>query len=286
MSNMSNPLLSDNALIHGRRFATGVLGSGAPVVLLHGTPSSSHIWRNVAPVLAEGGYRVHVYDLLGYGMSERPHDEVDVSVTGQVEFLRGLLAHWQLPAAHVVAHDIGGAVAMRLGVFHPQTIKTLTLIDCVSFDSWPSARTRQQMQEGLDALIAAPPQKHRAHFEEWLLSTVHNKEGLRQSGALEYYLNLICGSVGQASFFQHQVCHYDPRHTSEISDRLAVLGEKPVNIIWGEDDAWQVKDWAHRLQAAIPGAALTLLPQCGHFAMEDQPQAVSDNILQFLNQNR
>lgn len=279
----TNPLLVGDVLINGRRLATGVHGDGAPVVLLHGTPSSSHIWRRVAPSVAAAGYRAHVYDLLGYGMSERPHaPRVDVSVTGQVDFLLGLLAHWNLPATHVVAHDIGGAIAMRLAVFHPQRVKTLTLIDTVSFDSWPSSRTRRQMQSGLDALIAAPPAQHRAHFEEWLLSAVFNKEGLRQSGALDYYLSLICGTVGQASFFQHQVAHYDHKHTSEISDRLSRLAAVPVNIIWGENDAWQTVEWAHRLRAAIPGAALTLIPDCGHFAMEDQPQQITENILRFI----
>lgn len=280
---MENPLITSNTLINGYRIAYGVHGEGKPLVLLHGTPSSSYIWRNIVPALAAAGYRAHVFDLLGYGLSERPCDpQADTSVTGQVDILRGLMAHWQLDSAHIIAHDIGGGTALRLGVFHPQLISSLTLIDIVSFDSWPSARTRQQMQEGLETLIAAPPARHRAHFEEWLLSTVQNKAGLRESGALAYYLHLITGTVGQASFFQHQVSHYDHKHTSEISDRLPALAAKPVNIIWGADDAWQVKAWAQRLHETIDGSQLTLLADCGHFAMEDQPQQVADTLLRFL----
>lgn len=278
-------LADDSVLIGGHRIACAAIGSGEPVVLIHGTPSSSYIWRNVAPRLVEAGYRVHVFDLLGYGASERPFDpKVDTSVSGQVPILTGLMSHWGLERAHIVAHDIGGGVAQRFCLFHPTLAKTLTLIDTVSFDSWPSRRTNQQMQAGLEALIKAPDAEHRAHFRDWLLSTVERKEAF-ESGALETFLDLISGPIGQASLFQHQVAHYDHRHTSEIGDRLAELSVMPVQILWGENDSWQVVDWARRLHAAIPGSALHVLPGCGHFAMEDQPERISELILAFVADN-
>ena len=271
-----------DTLAGGGRVAYGVHGEGDPVVLLHGTPSSSYIWRNVLPALVAGDHAVYVYDLLGYGLSERPWDErVDTSVTGQTATLLELLNFWKLERAHVVAHDIGGAVAQRLGVFYPQRVKTLTLIDCVSFDSWPSKRTREQMQEGLEVLIKKEDAEHRRHFAEWLYTTVENK-GQLQKNALELYVGYISGAVGQGSLFQHQVAHYDPRHTAEISERLAQLGDLPTQLIWGENDAWQTTDWAKKLNAAIPNSVLHVLPNCGHFAMEDQPQKICELLLQFM----
>ncbi|WP_428526051.1 alpha/beta fold hydrolase [Roseibium sp.] len=275
-------IVTDHTLIGNNRIAHGVHGEGAPVVLIHGTPSSSLIWRNVMPPLVDAGFKVHVYDLLGYGLSERPLDpEVDTSVTGQVPVLEGLMAHWRLERAHIIAHDIGGGVAQRLGVFSPERLRSLTMIDVVSFDSWPSRRTHEQMQAGLEALIKAPNDRHRAHFRDWLFSTVEDKDRLAES-ALGAYLDFISGPVGQGSLFQHQVRHYDPKHTMEIADRYAELGEKPVQLIWGADDAWQVVDWAHKLHAAIPGSELHVLERCGHFAMEDQPETVSALLIDFL----
>ncbi|MBS7548363.1 alpha/beta fold hydrolase [Dietzia massiliensis] len=64
------------------------------------------------PGRTEAGYRTHVFDLLGYGLSERPADpEVDTSITGQVAVLDGLLEEWGLDTFHLVAHDIGGGIA-------------------------------------------------------------------------------------------------------------------------------------------------------------------------------
>ncbi len=274
-------LTPNAALIGGHRIACGSHGTGTPLILIHGTPSFSHIWRNVVPDLVAAGHRIFVYDLLGFGRSERPADPaVDTSVSAQVPILEALMDHWNLETAHIVAHDIGGAVAQRFGIFHSGKVRTLTLIDTVSFDSWPSARTREQMQAGLDALIQAPEAEHRVHFRTWLETTVADVERFRADG-LEAYLDMISGTVGQASYFQHQMRHYDPRHTVEISDRLGDLAALPVQILWGEDDAWQVPDWAYRLHTAIPGSSLRILPHCGHFAMEDKPAEIAAQIAAF-----
>lgn len=276
------PLADDHVLINDVRIAHGVHGNGEPVVLIHGTPSSSYIWRKTLPALLEAGYRVHLYDLLGFGLSERPWSEgIDTSVTGQVPILEGLMAHWGLENAHVISHDIGGAIAQRLAVFSPERVNSLTLIDVCSFDSWPSKRTHQQMQEGLEHLIKKPNAEHLEHFREWLLSAVSDKRGLSKD-ALKIYLDYISGPIGQGSLFQHQVSHYDPKHTVEISGRLAELAALPVQIIWGEDDAWQVADWAHKLHDAIPNSKLHILKDCGHFAMEDKPGEINQRLVAFL----
>lgn len=281
---MSN-LVPENVIINGHRIAHGEHGAGEAVVLIHGTPSYSHIWRNVAPKLVDTGHKVYLFDLLGFGNSERPRDpQVDTSVSAQVPILLALMDHWGLNHVHIVGHDIGGAIAMRFSVFHKERVKSLTVIDTVSFDSWPSQRTREQMKSGLDTLINAPDADHRRHFSNWLLSAVHNSEGLRE-GALSKYIGMISGPVGQGSLFQHQIGHYDNRHTSELDDRLSELGRIPVQIVWGENDVWQVTDWAHRLQNAIPGSKLHILSECGHFAMEDKPKEISDLVRTFLTEH-
>ena len=264
-------LVNENVVIEGNRIAFGIHGDGIPVVLIHGTPFFSHVWRKIVPPLVEAGCRVHLYDLLGFGFSECPRDRsVDTSVSGQLPVLLELLDHWHLDSCHLVAHDIGAAVAQQLGIYHPQRIRSLSLIDSVSFDSWPSKRTREQMQAGLETLINTSDVEHRRHFEDWLLSAAWDKQNM-QSGALDTYIDMISGPVGQGSFFQHQVRHYDSVHTSKLTDRLHELGKRPVQLIWGANDNWQVVDWAQRLHAAIPGSSLHILDQCGHLVMEDQP---------------
>ncbi|KAF2489257.1 alpha/beta hydrolase [Lophium mytilinum] len=277
-------LATHHTLINSTRIAYGIYGTGPPIVLIHGTPSSSLIFRHILPHLTPN-YRVHLFDLLGYGLSERPWDpSIDTSISGQVPILEGLLTHWKLDSAHIVAHDIGGGIAQRFAVFSPARVRSLTLIDVVSFDSYPSARTKAQMTNGLETLIKAPSEDHDAHFREWLLSTVHAPERLAGE-VLETYMAYISGPVGQGSFFQHQVRHYDPKHTMEIVERVGELGRLPVKLIWGKDDKWQVVDWAYRLNNAISGSELDVIEDCGHFSPEDQPEKVAGVLVGFLKRH-
>src|SRR5690606_9371222 len=110
---------------------------------------------------------------------------------------------------------------------------------------------------------------------------VENKEALAE-GALESYLDIISGPIGQASFYQHQVAHYDSRHTEEVAGRLHELESLPVRLIWGKCDAWQPVKWARQLHASIPGSDLHIIPNAGHFVMEDDADAVSALLTDFL----
>lgn len=279
---MRNDLINQNVLVNNHRIAAGTHGNGEPIVLLHGTPSSSLIWRNVAPHLIKAGFKIHVFDLLGFGLSERPHaTDVDTSMSGQVPILEKMLAHWGLDRFHLVAHDIGGGIAQRFGVFKLERLRSLTMIDVVSFDTYPSKRTKQQMEEGLEALMRAPDASHRAHFRDWLLSAVHDKRRFEE-GPLETYLSYISGPIGQPSLFEHQVRHYDPVHTLEVAGRLNGLGNIPVQLIWGANDEWQVTEWGRKLHGAIPGSALTILENCGHFSPEDQPEKIAELVSHFI----
>ncbi len=75
--------------------------------------------------------------------------------------------------------------------------------------------------------------------------------------------------------------HYDARYTQEIAGRLAEL-TMPVRILWGAEDQWQPVHYAERLRDDIPGAELVVVPDAGHFLMEDAPGRVVHEIRDFL----
>lgn len=277
------PIVSENVMINGCRISYGIHGTGHPVVLLHGALSSSLIWRNVLPHLTENGYMVHVYDLLGYGLSERPSNpSIDTSTSAQVPILEALLSHWGLETFHLVAHSIGGVIAQRFGVFYPRRLRSLILIDALSFDSFHFQGTKEEMEKKAEQMIKAKDDDHRAHFRTWLLSAVYNKQKFEES-SLETFLDYISGPIGQGSLVQHQLRHHVPKHAMEIADRLHKLMSVPVKIVWGEHDAWQTVEWADKLNEAIPASYLEFIVGCGHFAPEDQPEPVADSLIEFFD---
>ena len=95
----------------GQRIAWTRLGDGPPLVLVHGTPFSSQVWRRIAPLLAIR-WTVYAFDLLGYGASEKS-DGQDVSLGVQNRLLAALFNEWRLERPDVLAHDFGGATVLR-----------------------------------------------------------------------------------------------------------------------------------------------------------------------------
>lgn len=103
------------------------LGEGPPVVLLHGTPSWSYLWREVGPRLAQH-YQVYVFDWPGYGTSTQAPDQ-NLSWEEQPRRLAELVHHWGLRRPIVVAHDISPIFALRAHFFEGVGLSALVLAD-------------------------------------------------------------------------------------------------------------------------------------------------------------
>ena len=139
------------------RYAT--FGEGPPLVLVHGTPFSSYVWRKVAPALAQTS-SVYVFDLLGYGSSEK-HKGQDVSLAAQSRILAELLDHCELENPNIVGHDFGGAIALRTHLLEGRDFGAIALIDPVALSPWGSPFYRL-VQEYSGVFRQIPAYMHRA----------------------------------------------------------------------------------------------------------------------------
>jgi haloalkane dehalogenase len=88
--------------------------AGRPVLLLHGEPTWSYLFRDTVGPLADAGLRVVVPDLVGFGRSDKPDDQKDYTYEGHVEWLTAFLTRLGLRHAVVVGHDWGGLLGLRL----------------------------------------------------------------------------------------------------------------------------------------------------------------------------
>ncbi|MEU9222613.1 alpha/beta hydrolase [Streptomyces sp. NPDC048376] len=272
--------LPSDLIVDGVRISYRDRGEGEPVVFVHGTPSYSYEWRNVVPHIEAAGYRAITYDLPGYGRSERPVGR-DTSVAAQTDLLGGLLDALGIQQATIVAHDIGGAIGQRFAIAHPERVRRLMIIDTVSYDSWPSKTWRKIINERLGEHMQLPQDAFDAILTRQLEMTVAGGAATMTGDVLDAYLAPHQSALGRVSFFEHQVRHYDSRYTEEITDQLTSL-TMPVRILWGERDQWQPLTYGRRLAEDIPNARLTVIPGAGHFVMEDAPERVTEEILDFI----
>jgi pimeloyl-ACP methyl ester carboxylesterase len=176
---------------NGQSVAYGTFGKGNPVVLIHDTPFSSYVWRRIAPELARD-HRVYVYDLLGYGQSEKAEGR-EVSLGVQNSVLAALLQHWRLEYPKVIAHDIGGATALRAHLLDGCDYEKLLLVDPVAIRPWGSPFV-QHVRSHEEAFAGVPDYLHRAILRAYLRTAVYRPIS---DAELELYVAPWLGPVGK-----------------------------------------------------------------------------------------
>ncbi|QCQ93443.1 alpha/beta fold hydrolase [Rhodococcus sp. SGAir0479] len=247
-----------------------------PVVLLHGTPFSSYVWRAVARSLARR-HHVFVWDMPGYGESEK-HVGQDVSLAAQGRVFTELLAHWGLEEPLVISHDFGGAVALRAHLLHGARYRALALVDVVALAPWGSPFFRL-VGEHSDVFERLPPALHGALVREYVSSA--SSPGLHPA-VLDRLVQPWLDDCGQAAFYR-QIAQADQAYTDEVQNRYGDIGI-PTLVCWGEDDSWIPEAKGRELAERIPGARFEVIPGAGHLVQEDAPAELTATLLAFLGE--
>jgi pimeloyl-ACP methyl ester carboxylesterase len=257
----------------GQRVAYDVLGDGRPIVMAHGTPFSSYVWRNIARALARE-YQVFLFDLLGYGQSEM-RDGQDVSLAVQNRLFAALLNHWNLKRPNVLCHDIGAATALRAHLLNGCDYTKMLVFDAVAIRPWGSPFV-QHVRQHETAFAGVPEYLHRAILAAYVRGAIARSMG---DAELEPYLAPWLGPIGQRAFYR-QIAQMDLRFTDEVQDRYGAI-RCPVMLLWGTRDEW-IPVARGRELAAMLGTPLVEIPQAGHLMQEDAPEAIVAAALGFF----
>ncbi|BBQ01931.1 alpha/beta hydrolase (plasmid) [Burkholderia sp. SFA1] len=263
----------------GQAVRYGAIGEGAPLVMVHGTPFSSQVWRRIAPIAARSR-RVHYFDLLGYGASDM-RDGQDVSLGVQNRVLAALLEHWRsgwhgaLP--DVLAHDFGGSTSLRAALLNGCAYRSLMLVDPVAVAPWGSPFVRHVRQHEA-AFAGVPPAMHCAMLDVYLQGAAHRS---LPEETLRIYTEPWTGERGQTAFYR-QIAQMDQRYTDEVQSRYGEL-TCPISILWGEEDAWIPVERGVELASRMAGARFTRVPASGHLMQDDAPEAIVAEWLTFMS---
>lgn len=249
----------------------GTLGSGSPIVLLHGTPFSSVVWRRIAPLLA-ARWKVFFFDLLGYGQSEQRSGQ-DVSLAAQSRLFAALISHWHLERPDVVAHDFGGSTALRAHLLNGCEYGSLMLIDPVAVAPWGSPFVRH-VRDHEAAFAGLPAYVHKAILAAYISGAAH--KSLRPED-LKLYVDPWTGEAGQAAFYR-QIAQMDQCYMDEVEPHYGDI-RCPVSILWGDEDKWIPIERGRTLAAKVPGSTFRIVHGAGHLVQEDAPEAIVAELL-------
>ncbi|WP_284012003.1 alpha/beta fold hydrolase [Halobaculum litoreum] len=265
------------AVVDGRDLDVAYYGAGRdnggpPVVFLHGIPTWSFLWRGVAPAVAEERH-VIAPDFPGYGNSQRT-DDFDRSVRAQTSVLADIVAEADYDHVDLVAHDIGGGVALRYAAARPEHVRKLVLSNAACFDSWPVEYVNslgvpgvvdgwddEEFDEQLEFLFAEG-----AHGEADPAFVAGMKAPWKREG-------------GRTALARAAVA----TNTNDTTciDYGAVTAD--TLCLWGGDDVLQPVANAHRLADAIAGdCAVEPLSGAYHWVTHDRTEAYREALSGFL----
>ncbi|WP_141796619.1 alpha/beta hydrolase [Nocardioides sp. SLBN-35] len=278
----------------GARVVGWTWGGGAPVVLLHGYPQTSYMWRLVVPHLVAAGRSVVAVDLRGYGASGPAHGDgpVDPGRYAKREMAADVLALLDAldhrdTALDVVGHDRGARVAHRMAVDHPSRVRTITVLDIVPTLHMFEHVDREMAEAyfhwfflarpgGLpEALISADP-------EAWLRSRFEGRHSVRpaEPGAVDVYLDAFRrpGVIAATCADYRAAATVDLVH--DRADRAA--GRRvtaPLLAGWGRSSYvgrnFEVTDvWAQHADR-VTGLAL----EADHYVAEEAPAELAEALL-------
>jgi haloalkane dehalogenase len=244
---------------------------GDPLVFLHGIPTWSFLWRHVAPAF-EDDYRVVVPDMLGYGNSDA-HDGFDRSIRAQEAMLGELLDDLGLGDVTLVAHDIGGGVALRFAA-HTDRVERLVASNIVCYDSWPVEFISNL---GLPATAELDDEEFEAKLDFAFAEGAYGDadpafvEGMKEPWLRE----------GGKRAISRAAVATNTNHTTEIP-----YGDIDAELLclWAEDDVMQPIEYGERLADDL-GGELSRLPKAFHWVVEDVPEAYRDELRSFLTEN-
>ncbi|OUS13572.1 alpha/beta hydrolase [Rhodospirillales bacterium 47_12_T64] len=250
----------------GQSVAWGVMGQGDPLVLIHGTPFSSQVWRRIAPLLASK-WQVYFFDLIGYGQSEK-HAGQDVSLAVQNQVLTALMHEWQLSQPAVLCHDFGGATALRAYYLNKLRYSKLTMIDPVALAPWGSPFV-QHVRSHEAAFANMPDYMHAALLRVYLQGAAYRELDEDTFGV---YMEPWQGDTGKPAFYR-QIAQMDEAYTDEISGCYKPM-DCPVKILWGQKDKWLPISQGNQLAEKLTSGEIIAVSGSGHLMQEDRPEAI------------
>lgn len=258
------------------------IGSGPPVIFIHGLSGCWQNWLEQIPLFARD-HRVIAVDLPGFGQSEMPAEEISISI--YADAIDELMGELDLEEARIVGNSMGGFIGAELAIQHPERVERLVLVAAAGL-SIESIRTERK--QGL---------RHRAEnvvfFSLGHIASRSHQVALRPRlrhallmlvaahpqklpGPLAAQQVLGSGKPGFSDALE-AMCRYPLR------DRLEKIA-CPTLIIWGEKDILvPVKD-AAIFEELIPDSRKIIYKDTGHVSMMERPERFNSDVKAFLDE--
>jgi pimeloyl-ACP methyl ester carboxylesterase len=237
-------------------------GGGTPLVLVHGLGARGEDWAAMIPPLAAEGFHVYVPDLLGYGRSPKPDVDYSISLEEQtvVQFMRAM----HVPRADVGGWSMGGWIAMKLTLDHPEIVDRLVIYDSAGVyfpAAWEPDLFTPSDVAGVGKLMAMLSPKPRA------LPNFAAEAALRKLERNAWVLKRSMASMTNGR---------------DLLDFRLYKISQPMLIVWGAQDELIPLASGERIHEAVPQSVLNVFEGCGHLAPAECARPIVESTVSFL----
>ena len=254
-------------------------GEGRTLVLFHACPMWSFAYRSQIAEFSRD-HRVIAFDMLGFGLSDKPHD-FDYTLTGHINLTESLIGAMDLKDITLVMHGWGGTIGMGFAVRHPNLISGLVVLNSMAFSDFPLPwRLYPCRAPWLGAKII---------LDLKMLQFGVNKLPHVIAEAYRYPFRSKESRIPLLRFIEDIPVTPEAESAQTIltiETRLWMFNNKPSCIIWA------MRDWLYnvkslkRWERCLPNASVHLLPDAGRYMQEDAPDKVNAIMREFLAENK
>jgi haloalkane dehalogenase len=284
------PFESRFVRVNGHRMHYVDEGAGEPILLLHGNPTWSFLYRKFIPRLVAAGYRAIAPDHIGFGLSDKPAREHDFSLENHIANLAEFIRKLGLTNVTVVCQDWGGPTGLACAVLNPAAFKAMVVMNTWAWPEPTAFHSSVFPWRMMHAPVVGPYlfQRRNILVERGLYLSVVHRERFAQE-ALPAYRHVMPDYDSRLltrAFPRLIPLHATDRSTATmrwLEQSLRKL-DLPALIVWGKEEIVFPAECAERFKSLLPRSKGPLWVTGSHFLQEDSPAEICAHILDFLGE--
>lgn len=254
-------VLEEKILINGIETNYKILGSGQPLLILHGWNGSSNSWEKVMEFLAPR-FQVIIPDFPGFGKSQFPSRVWELN--DFVFWFKNFTERLNLKEFFLLGHSFGGRVAIKFSIFYPEKVKKLLLVSSAGIKSEPDLKTRIIFTFAFigNAIFSPKPFSRLKNFaRNFFYKILKNKDYVKAKGVMRETMKKIVNE-----------------------DLLPVLSQikQETILIWGKKDGLVPLKYGQIFNEKIKNSKLIILEGIRHSPHLESSEKLSEIIIQFL----
>jgi proline iminopeptidase len=275
---------------NGTRLYFKTLGTGEPIVVLHGGPGFDH--RQFLPFIWDlaARHQVILYDQRGTGLSEGPVDADSITIENFIADIEGIREAFGIREMNLLGHSWGGMLAMHYAVRHPDRLRSLILVS--------TAASSEVFSDMRTAITAARPDEDTKLLES---ITASDEFRAQDPQALEHfwrvYFRVYFADPSLVSKLDLELTENTIRHSETVAGHILQSAgafdlheqlkslQVPTLVLHGDSDPMPMR-YAEQIHASLPHSELVVLERSGHWVFVDAMDQVRENVERFLARPR